>query len=116
TLKAVILEGSLGQSAGETASTWTDEPNKDLHLLQIGANIIDQYDSDSIPTSIRMGGWSDTPAVYGIENLPYMNKVRYMGESVVPNRQVGAVNNNAGPDFHFRLSAELWNPHLETMP
>ena len=97
-LQACILEGSLGKSLGNTwiASRSADE-NTCLQILQIGANIIDQYDADSYPTRILLDGVECD----GIENLPYLSRVwdQYYRPSVDP----GSVG-------HWFLG-EIWNPH-----
>lgn len=106
-LRAVILAGSLGKSAGQTM-TW-DMPRDisgDLHALQIGANIIDQWDEDDIPTTVQFpegGGdpWLDPLEMYGMENLPYINMF-----AMVPHR----------PEYErdlFQIWAtfDVWNPH-----
>lgn len=129
TLKAAILEGSIGQSAGPTASI-TDDPDKDTHIVQIGANIIDQYDLDSdrdadekpipIPTTISFAG----KTLYGLENLPYVNKLYVLGEPVAEtgtfnagNMRVGNENPGKNLDIYgFRMSAELWNPNFRRLP
>ncbi len=132
TLKAGILEGSIGQSAGATASV-SDDPDKDAHIMQIGANIIDQYDLDPdrnaegipipIPTTIVFGG----KTLYGVENLPYVNKITFVGQilngSGIPsNIKVGRENNDGNgnyknPDTYGMLAgAELWNPHFQFHP
>ena len=93
-LKATIHIGSLGKGAASSTGVglWQHarDINPDIQLLQIFANIIDQYDSDGYPTEIalpancRTWGNASTPAVAtdipglfemkvrGIENLPYL--------------------------------------------
>lgn len=133
-LKAVILKDSIGQSAGTTA-TETDSSDKDAHILQIGANIIDQYDTDDvdpkddtkripIPTTII----SSTGTCFGVENLPYVNKIQILGEGVGPvatnedpmqssSVKVGPDNYNKNSDsYSFRSAVELWNPHFQKIP
>lgn len=123
-LKAAIDPGSLGQTGGTTdrrfevatsvngksgegpVTPW--EISKDLHVLRIGANIIDQSDPDSIPTGIRSfftgvdvrGIASDPnlPDSYGVENLPYLNEV------------IASVF-RSGDDLNGYLQFEMWNPH-----
>src|SRR5205807_7208101 len=83
-LKAGILSGSVGLGSGSTNTFVAAETkyystpfSSDYQIMQIGANIIDQWDSDNIPTFI---GFKDpvTSTVYevaGTENLPYLNKL-----------------------------------------
>jgi hypothetical protein len=63
-LKASILDESLGKDS-------SDQITKNEQIIQIGINIIDQYDGDSFPTSCKFNNKN----FYGIENLPYLNRV-----------------------------------------
>lgn len=119
-LQAAIKSGSLGTSAGLTtvlnpsASATTYEgkgyafntraldENIYRHILQIGANLIDQYDADDIPTNIKINANGSAINVYGVENLPYINEV-----FPVPYRP------KAPPREEVRgyLQFEMWNPH-----
>jgi len=77
TLKAVINCDSLGKQQGNlqvgTAAHSGVGPLVDgqIHnqLIQMGANLIDQYDADSYPTCIFFNNLT----FYGIENLPYFS-------------------------------------------
>lgn len=89
-LKAAILRGSLGSDPGHnSALTLTGGPvsnpsayrrgnsgvldlnaYQDDHIIQIGANIIDQWDAGNFPTTITFNG----RAFHGMENLPYMTR------------------------------------------
>jgi hypothetical protein len=97
-LKAGIVAGSLGKSAHPThvtpGNSWDPatyvhcrDRVTDFQLLEIGANLIDQYDADSFPTTIRLPNTDPAlnpkaatdPARYspplftakGVEDLPY---------------------------------------------
>jgi len=110
-LKAVILSGSVGMGSGSANSFVTAETkyyssplSSDYQIMQIGANIIDQWDSDNVPTFI---GFKDpvTSTVYevaGIENLPYLNKLVFkpLWTTVSGKAQ-----------FAAWLLPSLWNPH-----
>jgi hypothetical protein len=150
-LKAGILSGSLGKSPGKLLDyvgyNYGEGPggsyfdvtsaSPDMQILQIGANIIDQWDSDSYPTAIYFPGavpglpiFSTAPPgttspdaqpetamanmVYGVENLPYLlgffNLAWYTNKAqalVVPTPPTS-------PDQLGRIDAwmqpELWNP------
>ena len=73
-LKASINAGSLGKSAGSGDTGMADggfyqhqlDLSLDRHILQIGANIMDQSDADGYPTIIQFGNIE----VRGVENLP----------------------------------------------
>jgi len=77
-LKAFILNGSLGLGSGSTR-TFVDAETRyfqqplsaDSQIIQIGANIIDQWDTDKNPTFIYLA----STEFAGIENLPYLNKL-----------------------------------------
>lgn len=108
-LQAVIATGSLGRNAG---NTYTVDQERDglrtRQTWQIGANIIDQWDSDDFPTTVSYfvpaippatgGAWQP---VYGVENLPYINSVAIMGHRPEWDRN------------RFQLWAvfDVWNPH-----
>lgn len=81
TLKAAIHAGSLavqhGTSLGVTPENFYrpslgyDDSSLNYQIIQIGANIIDQFDEDSYPTQIEFDGVSFA----GVENLPYIDAV-----------------------------------------
>ena len=132
-LKAAILSGSLGRDPGavgqviQPSSTrvWgpggidfdTTSAKTDMQILQIGANIIDQWDTDSYPTAIYFpgSGFTNTQAqntpelqpinmVYGLENLPYINRIF----------DLAWVTNPTAPTtpstFDVWYQPEFWNP------
>jgi hypothetical protein len=151
-LKAGILAGSLGKSPGKVidytnnnygegvAGAYFDRASAspDMQVLQIGANIIDQWDTDSFPTAIYFPGAVPMPifaggpgsadaqtstsmadTVYGVENLPYLNRV--FNIAWYTNRSQTATYCNPPPDFMTNNGAnpgridgwfqpELWNP------
>ncbi|HSI83825.1 MAG TPA: hypothetical protein VK970_08575 [Candidatus Methylacidiphilales bacterium] len=84
-LKAGILSGSLGLC--EEATSLTNpmyrgtpaapglERNADLHVLRIGANIIDCADTDNYPTVIAVAVNSLALEVAGVEDLPYFHSM-----------------------------------------
>ena len=104
-LQAGILTGSLGKNGTDT---YTFESIKDgsrtLQIIQIGANIIDQWDSDDIPTCIQFDDWS----LYGIENLPYINQIGLVGWRPTDDRDL----------FQVWALFDVWNPHqnAKTLP
>ena len=132
-LKAAILNGSLGCDPGPVASgnqTPPGTPNSDfagvagfnfteyssipdLQILQIGANIIDQYDADSYPTAIYLNKHGVTAGyqrywdtVYGIEDLPYLYRLLEITfEHNVTNPLTGAGTLGGW------IQPQIWNPH-----
>lgn len=71
-LKAGILDGSLGKSTAVETGIVNKaiDAKKDLQILTIGANLIDQADADDQPTHIVRSITSED--VFGIENHPYI--------------------------------------------
>ena len=58
---------------------YNTDSSLDTAILQIGANIIDQFDVDNYPTTIGYdlaASGSYTTWVCGVENLPYISRVR----------------------------------------
>lgn len=110
-LKAVILNGSVGLGSGSantfvtselkyyiTATTPTNPLSSDYQIVQIGANIIDEWDPDNLPTFINFAG----NEAAGVENLPYLNKLVFTPFFKTP-----------GTIDYFRawLVPSLFNPH-----
>jgi hypothetical protein len=90
-LKAAIAAGSVAKGGpnlhnnGENYE-YTNDTISDVQILQIMANLIDQQDNDSYPTSLQLKYTPPTGTfyfipIYGIEDLPYF--YRYHLFSVV---------------------------------
>ncbi|MBA3960365.1 MAG: hypothetical protein H0X40_00485 [Chthoniobacterales bacterium] len=80
-LKAAINCGSLAKAAPNGDSTgvyaYVRDSSVDLQVLQVMANIIDQYDTDSFPTIMQMGAAATASGkIAGIEDLPYLYRFR----------------------------------------
>lgn len=122
-LKAAIHVDSLGKQYGSSFDS-VDSPHRigaagldgvvDFQIVQIAANIIDQFDSDHFPTRIRFAGRE----FYGIENLPYLNKTvqlfyrqRLLGPGEIA---PGMLPASGGLPFLgvAMIQPELWNPHV----
>jgi hypothetical protein len=103
-LQASILTGSLGRDSGNVYTlNQPYDSNRYYQILQIGANIIDQWDSDDYPTSIEfpMGNPGEYYSVHGIENLPYFNNITF-----------NAYRPEGEPDrFQIWALFDVWNPH-----
>jgi hypothetical protein len=103
-LQAAIERGSLARNGGDTYTFDNARAaNAYLHILQIGANIIDQWDGDDFPTTLAYfdignGLWED---VYGIENLPYINNLSLIGYRPAYDRD----------RFQIWGLFDVWNPH-----
>ncbi len=147
-LKAGILAGSLGKAAAKNhvgLEGWAHDPasfyqlrDKDLtnQLLEIGANIIDQFDADSFPTIIKIGtinnaapggpAFTPTFTARGVENLPYFYRLHWRAlenpsDPASPKTDVireitAKIVDFTGDSFKCGTTSliafpELWNPH-----
>lgn len=129
-LKAAIYPGSLGSSNPYAASAQAQQAlagfdmsapqflfdmNADLQIIRIGANLIDQWDADSFPTTIRV----NTVGFYGIEDLPYLSEISFkIHRSTDITRTASGsmpsirdVEQNPGAKYEQWMLFELWNPH-----
>jgi hypothetical protein len=114
-LRATILDGSLGQSTnGGVTSSAADRQgpntfpdlhmsNKALHVLTIGASVIDQADPDSVPTRIQLkpSGASVWWTAYGVESLPYITQIYPISGG-----------SGTGSVWTTYLLFQVWNPHI----
>ena len=131
-LQAGMLSGSLGvpgtgnkgrgdqppvvpSTAGLGASFIDPDDKATFQIIRVGANIIDQWDADSFPTTISYyyTSTAGTPThmdFEGIEDLPYPH-FAYMN-FYAPNWGT-TTNGIATPlaPFNFYLYFQLWNPH-----
>lgn len=114
-LQAAINSGSLGVAAqGDSATTYNNysslgkeqDMNYYRQVLQIGANLVDQYDEDDFPTEIAMQSGTATASVYGVENLPYLSEIfsAVYRPVALPRTKVRGY-----------LQFELWNPHQNAL-
>jgi hypothetical protein len=115
-LKASILNGSLGREFGNGLSSvspnqTTLDSNKDRQIIQIGINIIDQYDGDSYPTKCLF----NNEELYGIENLPYLNRVfmHFYRKNVTVDP---ADKTTDSSNVNAYWIGEVWNPHRGASP
>jgi hypothetical protein len=106
-LKAAIIAGSLGKSAGAMTAGGATADNRDQNLdaqvIQIFANLIDQSDADGYPTEIRLGGTS----YYGVENLPYLTRIKTFLVRLLPD----STADDANQPYELAFLPEIWNPH-----
>lgn len=121
-LKAGILSGSLGKQ-GYSQNNRIDpsrvspftagglDSEVDNQIIQIGANIIDQADSDSYPTSIAFNShYSPVPVLHGVENLPGLMSLSFTPYRYNANRTVDGVD-YVKPDIGLWIKPVVWNPH-----
>ena len=124
-LKAAITAGALGKSGAQGSGPNDNSPlaiqfdrdsSIDFQIIQLTANIIDQFDVDGFPTRIQFSGQE----FRGVENLPYLYRVRnglYRIINPVPmptnsntDTDPSTVLNNPGA-FIMVEQPEIWNPH-----
>ena len=131
-LKASINPGSIAKAS--LSPTVSNDPQAlgaqyqratdlsvDVAILQIGANIIDQFDTDSFPTQINYNvGVGMTPGtVYGDENLPYVSRVRaglLRLKEANPAENLPSATTDSMTFKNTGIAAlmyypEVWNPH-----
>jgi hypothetical protein len=103
-LYAGILTGSLATSGRGDQSLTTNDPDisANYQIVRIGANIIDQWDADSYPTTITFNSQN----FYGVEDLPYINE--YFIKPYSPTAMTGAEHVGNVTVYGYY---ELWNPH-----
>ena len=106
-LQAGILDGSLGldnkgySGLGGNSMPYLFQKEKFLHLLTLGANIIDQYDSDSFPTIIVGKYASADVRIAGSESLPYLNYYK----------DVASTSPTDPTAWASYILVSLWNPY-----
>jgi len=102
-LKAAINVGSLAKGGPNlhpdsfSLYQYTLDTSVDYQVLQIMANLIDQYDSDSYPTRISLSNGTTTRTFSGDEDLPYF--YRYHLFSVVTQLPSPLLSNSDGVSF-----------------
>jgi Tfp pilus assembly protein PilX len=101
-LQNCINVGSLGKAANTDSTMQAIDQNVYFQILQIGANLIDQYDADSYPTRISFN--NGAIEITGVENLPYLSRF-----------WVKTYRYAATPDIvGLWLQSEIWNPHQQS--
>ncbi len=135
-LKAGISVGAVAPSLGSAPGAPASGTSVDEAILQIAANIIDQFDADGFPTRLLLpshadGGSPQGLELSGIENLPYLYEVRTL---LTPLRQSSPASPFVAPDPSQPESffsqkpivdpgaawvwqqVSLWNPHAQAVP
>lgn len=120
-LKASIYAGVLGGGKSSVSGVAADS-SLDNAVIQIAANLIDQFDADGFPTRIDFGGRQFS----GVESLPYLHAVRTLvsrtEEAIhpLPDPDTGAVWKSMGATSSggslgtamIWQTAAFWNPHV----
>lgn len=105
-LQSVIQTGSVGKSAGNTI-TLDDERDslRNVQIMQIGANIIDQWDDNDFPTVIEYpsGELANPLLLFGVENLPYLNRM-----ALIPVHPAYDLDR-----IQVWMVFDVWNPHQD---
>jgi Tfp pilus assembly protein PilX len=112
-LKASIVAGSLGKGATNPGGlSWevlqyNQDISVDYAIVQIAANIIDQFDTDGYPCRISFDGGVGPKEFVGVENLPYFYRTRtglvmLRGPNPYPDRTTGA--NTFAPQDYYGVS------------
>jgi hypothetical protein len=110
-LKAAILNGSVGMGSGigntfvQAEARYYDNTgasapaSSDYQIMQIGANIINQWDSGNVPIFFNFYDSTGNYELAGIKNLPYLSKLVF--------KPYWASTST----FDAWLVPSLWNPH-----
>lgn len=100
-LQAGIWRGSLGANMANSAvNVLAEDLKPDVQIMQIGANLMDQYDANSLPT--RLSYANSAYEISGLENLPYLSRI------------IESIYRKTGTDqVGMWYEAEVWNPHAQ---
>ncbi len=77
-LQAVVLRGSLDCHPARDLSRFLPSLTDSSimrQVLALGANLIDQYDGDSMLTVVHIPGDTTASPIAGLENIPYINEM-----------------------------------------
>ena len=113
-LKAAMHRDSVGVWLGQgnpyVGNDDLADNQPDLHILRIGANAIDQVNPDSYPRTIEFAPAGTMLYAYGIEDLPYISAVTFIGISntVLNNFKDTSTSTHTIQD---QVVPVLWNPH-----
>jgi len=132
-LKAAVTAGALGKSGAQSTGSGDTSPKAvqfnrdssiDCQVIQLAANIIDQFDVDGFPTRIQFPAYARE--FRGVENLPYLYRLRNglyrivnpttvpaipSGPSSVADWFAGTVAAGGSGTFVMVQQPEIWNPH-----
>lgn len=130
-LKAAVNVGSIaktltapGQGDSAAQAQYSHDLSVDYAIIQMGANIIDQFDTDGFPTRIQFNDGTGMREFAGVENLPYIYRIRNGLIKVAAPKLTGS--SGAGYTTSWSGDAnqisdtgvgaliqfvDLWNPH-----
>ena len=111
-LGSYLAFGGTGGGNPNTRNLVFEDGVLGRQVLQIGANIIDQYDVDGYPTQIYV---QNNPFydVYGIEDLPYLQAVYQLIYRFAVQRTFPSVPEAQPAKMGFYFLPMLWNPHRQ---
>lgn len=148
-LKSAIAVGSVGKALGTADSAGkanlpndpgcnqSDQPanvnyyaesSVDYQILQIGANIIDQFQPANYPVQIVFNDSSGNRTIVGVENLPYLSAVLNGVVHAQQSNPLAGVNGAAGSSYStgqqilqagvgaWMQLPVIWNPHDPSSP
>lgn len=118
-LKATIHLGSIGVSGvGDSVAKGRDQ-SVNYHIVQLVANLIDQWDADSFPTIInfddrRFVGIEDLPRLYYVRTVCYRQKL--IPPSTYASSPAGTPSARHGSIYEsvYLRQPVIWNPHAES--
>jgi hypothetical protein len=127
-LRATVLTGSLGRQYASRGHDDIDQrvsmhrlggvdASVNLNILEMGACLIDQYDSDSYPTAIMLPGPARPYFAFGKEDVPYLHRlsaIPYRGRplpGVRVYRDDGTPAQSEAYEGSMVLQPMLWRPH-----
>lgn len=118
-LKGSINVGSLAKAGPNLHNNqgnyqYTVDTTLDYHVLQIGANIIDQSDFDSYPTVVQINSAAGWRNFRGVEDLPYF--YRYHPMTVVTRLPVPLLSTSDTVRWYFVSSGSLATTTLNCAP
>ncbi len=130
-LRSTVLVGSLARQYGPTGFFAEDQQlsmhrlggvdgSVNINIMEMGACLIDQYDTDQLPTGIRMPGTARPYYVFGKEDMPYLYRVSaipYRGKilsDVTVYDAAGKPANTEAYEASMVLQPSLWRPHQPT--
>ena len=127
-LRATVLAGSLGRQFAAKGWDAIDQQlsmhqlggvdaSVNLNIMELGASIIDQYDSDSNPTCIMLPGPVRPYYAFGKEDVPYLcrtSAIPFRGKTL-PSVYVYYDDGKLAPTPAYEasmvLQPMLWRPH-----
>lgn len=112
-LKMALSTGALGKSAGLAtggdSTVNTDDQRVNYQLVQIFANLIDQFDEDGFPTEVQ----NESMIFYGVENLPYLQRIKGFVARLLPDSEPALKDGKpiVRQPYSLVWIPEVWNPH-----